>query len=170
MNKAESDRIHELCSLIAAEKDRLKFQALVEELNRILDAKDQRLKDNLPDIEMCSISTVSHVVTSRSKRTEGIEKPSSKGMFWHNVAMTTKTIPEYLEDERRKLTEAQLRADEEAARIQVSHHAHRRAANQPEIDAPRQPKAAVKTKTTAARKKTRVTGKAAMKPGKSGSK
>jgi hypothetical protein len=33
--------------LIAAEKDHHKFQALVEELNRILDAKDQRLKDNL---------------------------------------------------------------------------------------------------------------------------
>jgi hypothetical protein len=38
-----------LFSLIATEKDRFKFQALVEELNRILDAKDQRLKDNLPD-------------------------------------------------------------------------------------------------------------------------
>jgi hypothetical protein len=30
--------------------------------------------------------------------------------------MTTKTIPEYLEDERRKPTEAQLRTEEEAAR------------------------------------------------------
>jgi hypothetical protein len=47
MNKADSERIHELCSLIATEKDHHKFQALVEELNRILDAKDQRLKDNL---------------------------------------------------------------------------------------------------------------------------
>jgi hypothetical protein len=80
---------------------------------------------------MCSISTVSHVVTSRSKRTEGIEKPSSKGMFWHNVAMTTKTIPEYLEDERRKLTEAQLRTEEEAARIQALHRAHVALPNSP---------------------------------------
>jgi hypothetical protein len=47
MNKADSDRIHELCSLIATEKDRDKFKALVDELNRILDAKDQRLKDSL---------------------------------------------------------------------------------------------------------------------------
>ena len=39
MNKAESDRIHELCSLIAVEQDQKKFQALVEELNRILAAK-----------------------------------------------------------------------------------------------------------------------------------
>jgi hypothetical protein len=120
--------------------------------------------------EICPIFTVSHVVTAQRKRIEGTKKPSSKGMFWHNVAMTTKTIPEYLEDERRKLSEAQLRADEEAARIQASHHAHRRTANQPEIDSPRQPKAAVKTKATAARKKTRVTGKTATKPGKSGSK
>jgi len=43
MNKAESDRIHELCSLIAVEQDHKRFQALIEELNRILSAKDQRL-------------------------------------------------------------------------------------------------------------------------------
>jgi hypothetical protein len=39
MNKAESDRIHELCSLIAVEQDHKKFQGLVEELNRILASK-----------------------------------------------------------------------------------------------------------------------------------
>jgi hypothetical protein len=44
MNKAESDRIHELCSLIAVEQDRRKFVELVEELNRILEVNDQRLK------------------------------------------------------------------------------------------------------------------------------
>jgi hypothetical protein len=44
MNKTESDRIHELCSLIAVEKDHKKFQTLVEELNRILSAKDERLQ------------------------------------------------------------------------------------------------------------------------------
>jgi hypothetical protein len=44
MNKSESDRIHELCSLIAVEQDRMKFLALVGELNRILEANDQRLK------------------------------------------------------------------------------------------------------------------------------
>jgi hypothetical protein len=52
MNKTESDRIHALCSLIAAEQDREKFQALVEELNRILSAHDERLqqrKEELPD-------------------------------------------------------------------------------------------------------------------------
>jgi len=84
--------------------------------------------------------------------------------------MTTKTIPEYLEDERRKLTEAQLRTEEEAARIQASHHAHHRTAKQPKIESHRQPKAAIKTKTTGTRKKTLVTRKAAMKARKSGRK
>jgi hypothetical protein len=44
MNKADSDHIQELCSLIAVEKDRSRFLALVEELNRILAAKDERLQ------------------------------------------------------------------------------------------------------------------------------
>lgn len=46
MNKTESDRIHELCSLIAVEQDRRKFLDLVGELNRILEVNDQRLKSN----------------------------------------------------------------------------------------------------------------------------
>ena len=49
MNKAESDRIQELCAVIAVEKDRHKFLALVEELNRILAAKDDRLQRLQPD-------------------------------------------------------------------------------------------------------------------------
>lgn len=44
MNKADSDRIQQLCSLIAVEQDREKFLLLVEELNRILAAKDDRLQ------------------------------------------------------------------------------------------------------------------------------
>jgi hypothetical protein len=46
MNKADSDRIQELCSFIAVEKNRHKFLILVEELNRILAAKDDRLQNN----------------------------------------------------------------------------------------------------------------------------
>jgi hypothetical protein len=84
--------------------------------------------------------------------------------------MTTKTIPEYLEDERRKLAEAQLRTEEEAERIQALHPAHRRTAKQPKTESPRRPKAAGKRKTTRARKKTRVTRKATMKARKSGRK
>ena len=49
MNKADSDRIHELCSLIALEQDRQEFLHLVEELNAILIAKDERLKTKEPD-------------------------------------------------------------------------------------------------------------------------
>jgi len=45
MNKTESDRIHELCSLIAVEQDRRKFLELASELNRILELNDQRLKE-----------------------------------------------------------------------------------------------------------------------------
>ena len=44
INKAETDRIRELCSLIAVEQNRRKFLELVGELNRILEANDQSLK------------------------------------------------------------------------------------------------------------------------------
>ena len=46
MNKTESDRIRELCSMIAVEQDRRKFLELVGELNRILEVNDRRLKSN----------------------------------------------------------------------------------------------------------------------------
>jgi hypothetical protein len=49
MNKADSDRIHELCSRIAVEQNRQTFLKLVEELNRILGAKNERLKNQEPD-------------------------------------------------------------------------------------------------------------------------
>jgi hypothetical protein len=49
MKKADSDRIHELCSLIAVEQDRAKFLRLVEELNHILEAKEERLQHKQPD-------------------------------------------------------------------------------------------------------------------------
>jgi len=48
--------------------------------------------------------------------------------------MTTKTIPEYLEDQRKKSTDAQRRMDAEAARIQPLHHGHHRTAKQPELE------------------------------------
>jgi hypothetical protein len=49
MNQADSDRIHELCSRISVEQDRQQFLKLVEELNRILEAKDERLRNHDPD-------------------------------------------------------------------------------------------------------------------------
>ncbi len=49
MNKADRDRIQELCALIAVEQNRQRFLKLVEELNRILGAKEERLQNNQPD-------------------------------------------------------------------------------------------------------------------------
>ncbi len=48
MNKGDSDRIHDLCSLIAVEQDRQKFINLVEELNHILSAQGRRLQNDRP--------------------------------------------------------------------------------------------------------------------------
>ena len=45
MNQSESERIQELCSQIAVEQDREKFLQLVQELNRVLSAKDGRLHE-----------------------------------------------------------------------------------------------------------------------------
>jgi hypothetical protein len=45
--------------------------------------------------------------------------------------MTTHTIPEYLEEERQKATDTQLRTEVEAARIQALQRGHNRTAKQP---------------------------------------
>jgi hypothetical protein len=65
--------------------------------------------------------------------------------------MTTKTIPQYLEDERQKDGDAQVRMEEEAARIQPLNHGHHRTAKQPKLELPASVKAAPKSKKTAAR-------------------
>jgi hypothetical protein len=48
MNPADSDRIQELCSLIAVEQDREKFLELIEKLNGILSTQGQRLQGESP--------------------------------------------------------------------------------------------------------------------------
>jgi hypothetical protein len=48
--------------------------------------------------------------------------------------MTTQTIPEYLEEERQKAADNQLRAEEEAARIQPLQHGHHRMTKQPKLE------------------------------------
>jgi len=72
--------------------------------------------------------------------------------------MTTKTIPAYLEDDRQKGRDAQLRMEEEAARIQSRHHGHHRTEKQPTLDLPSPVEVAVKGRKTAAaaRKKPRA--------------
>jgi hypothetical protein len=79
--------------------------------------------------------------------------------------MTTKTIPAYLEDERKKDEDAQQRIQEEAARIQPLHHGHHRAGKQPKLELPFVVKAANKAGKTvsSARQKPRTARKRATK-------
>jgi len=82
--------------------------------------------------------------------------------------MTTQTIAEYLEEERQKTADTQLRTEEEAARIQPLRHGHHRAAKQPKAESLPPIKAATKKKkkkktAAVARKKPRAAGKMAAK-------
>jgi hypothetical protein len=83
-------------------------------------------------------------------------------------AMTAQTIPEYLEEERQKAADTQLRTEEESARIQPLQHGHHRKAKQPRLELLPQVKAATKKKKkrktiTVARKKPRASRKMATK-------
>jgi hypothetical protein len=82
--------------------------------------------------------------------------------------MTAQTIPEYLEEERQKATDTQLRTEEEAERIQPLRHGHHRTAKQPKLELLPPVKAATKKKkkkktAAVARKKPRASGKTAAK-------
>jgi hypothetical protein len=83
--------------------------------------------------------------------------------------MTTKTIPAYLEDERQKNGDAELRIEEEAARIQPLQHGHHRTAKQPKLELQTAVEATVKTRVktgktgVAVRKKPRAARKTARK-------
>jgi hypothetical protein len=83
-------------------------------------------------------------------------------------AMTARTIPEYLEEEREKAAVNQLRIEEEAARIQPLQHGHHRTAKQPKLELIPPLKAATKKKkkrktVALAQKKPRATRKTATK-------
>jgi hypothetical protein len=82
--------------------------------------------------------------------------------------MTAQTIPEYLEEERQKTADTQLRTEEEAARIQPLQHGHHRKTKQPRLTLLPQVKAATKKKkkgktVAVARKKPRAARKMAAK-------
>ena len=84
------------------------------------------------------------------------------------LAMPAQTITEYLEEEREKAAETQLRTEEESARIQPLQHGHHRKTKQPTLTLPPKVKAATrkkkKKKTVAvARKKPRAAKKLAAK-------
>jgi hypothetical protein len=66
--------------------------------------------------------------------------------------MATKTIPEYLEDERRSREDTQLRTDEEADRIQLLHPGHHRTRKQPNLELPAPVEVVVKAKKPAVAK------------------
>ena len=66
--------------------------------------------------------------------------------------MTTKSIPEYLEDERRSHEETQLRTDKEADRIQLLHQGHHRTRKSPESELPAPVEVVVKAKKPAVAK------------------
>jgi hypothetical protein len=51
MNKADDERVHQLCSLIALEQDRSKFLELVTELNRILSDQEKRFQGEKPGVK-----------------------------------------------------------------------------------------------------------------------
>jgi hypothetical protein len=71
-------------------------------------------------------------------------------------AMTTQTIPEYLEEERQKAADTQLRTEEEAARIQPLRHGHHRTSKSSGLELPTPVKAATKKKK---KRKTAATGR-----------
>jgi len=68
--------------------------------------------------------------------------------------MATKTIPEYLEDERRSREDTQLRTDEEADRIELLHPGHHRTRKQHNPELPAQVEVVVKAKKPAPRGRT----------------
>jgi hypothetical protein len=88
-----------------------------------------------------------------------------RNWFCHTLAMTTKTIPAYLEEERQRDRTTQLRKEEEAARIQPLHHGHHRTAKQTKLEMPSGVKSVPKARkpTAAARKKPRTARKTVMK-------
>jgi hypothetical protein len=54
MNRAESDRLQEVCAQIAVEKDRAKFMELVTELNRLLSSSPEPLRQEERDKKVAS--------------------------------------------------------------------------------------------------------------------
>ncbi len=78
--------------------------------------------------------------------------------------MATKTIPEYLEDERRSREDTQLRTDQEADRIQLLHPGHHRTRKQPNLELPAPVEVVVKAKKPAVAKVRKPAAVKARKP------
>jgi hypothetical protein len=78
--------------------------------------------------------------------------------------MTTKTIPEYLEDERRTDTDTQRRTEEEAARVPPLHHGQRRTPKPPRAELPAPVETVAKARKTVAAKTRKPAAAAGKKP------
>ncbi len=88
-----------------------------------------------------------------------------RGQLCDTTYMATKTIPEYLEDERRSREGTQLLTDEEAARIQSLHPGHHRTRKSPEQELQAPVEVVVKVKKLAvARARKSAEGKARKPP------
>src|SRR5579871_219153 len=85
MDKAESDRIHQLCAEIVAEQDRHKFLRLVEELNRILESQQQRLEDDKKSFRSAPWRSYELVIRSPRRRS----KTEPEANLGKNVARAT---------------------------------------------------------------------------------
>jgi hypothetical protein len=115
-------------------------------------------------VQFSSLAGLESVICRRVAKMGQIGRDGSATL----AAMTTQTIPEYLEEERQKASDTQTRTEEEAARIQPLQHGHHRTAKQPKGKLAPAVKAVSKKKkkkTTAAvaRKKPRASGKMAAK-------
>jgi hypothetical protein len=82
--------------------------------------------------------------------------------------MTTQTITEYLEEERQKASETQLRTDEEAARVRLLQSGRHHTAKRPKLELVPPVKTATRKKqkrktATVVRKKPRAAAKKATK-------
>src|SRR5450755_526492 len=112
---------------------------------------------------MSTISVTSCIQINLSRSAQN--RTAWTGIVCETLAMTTKTIPEYLEDERQKDRDAHRRMDEETARIQPLNHGHHRTAKQPRLELPSAVKAVPKARKTAATvpKKSRIAPKKATK-------
>ena len=66
--------------------------------------------------------------------------------------MTTQTIPEYLEEERKKTADTQLRTEKEAARIEPLQHGHHRHSTPSKLELVPPFRAATKKKTESKKK------------------
>jgi hypothetical protein len=77
--------------------------------------------------------------------------------------MTTQTIPEYLEEERQKTADTQLRTEKEAARIEPLQHGHHRNSNQSKLELKLVPPFRAATEKKTQSRKTKSKKKAAGK-------